>query len=300
MTNRLDINWKLDGFVDEQRYYCSEALIDPNNLPTPKAVLAGDVRTYIDTEIEVGRTYYVRVGSVKNGVEKLSDEVAIDAGDKYATNVIVDLALNQDIIDKKGNIWTQQGPQVFSDESMRINGLDNGVYLKNPLIQDLSEKYTIECYVKLNSYNGVKMPSAEFRSNLIFGTSSVSSSISHLISISGDVGINYGNLAIYRSNSDNNGTLVNLKGTGNPVPLNEFFHIALVYDGRDEVLFLSGVEVLRVNNVTGWNPTTNPLRLGNTQIANHGYRQGGDFNIKKFKITKGIARYTQNFIPEQH
>lgn len=73
MTNRLELNWSLDGFVDEQRYYCSEAPIDPANLPTPKAVLAADVREYIDTEIETGKNYYVCVSSVKNNVEKLSD-----------------------------------------------------------------------------------------------------------------------------------------------------------------------------------------------------------------------------------
>ena len=37
MTNRLELNWELDGVVDEQRYYCSETPIDPLNLPVPKA-----------------------------------------------------------------------------------------------------------------------------------------------------------------------------------------------------------------------------------------------------------------------
>ena len=298
MTNRLELNWKLDGFVDEQRYYCSETSIDPENLPAPKAILAGDVRSYVDVDIAVGKTYYICVSSVKNGIEKFSSNVVISAGDKYAEYVIVDLPLSSNIIDEKGSVWTQQGIQSFHDDSMSINGLDSGVYLENPLIQDLNEKYTIECYVRLSSYDGVKMPSAPFRSNLIFGTSSVSSSISHLISISGDVGINYGNLAIYRTDSDNNGTLVNLKGTGNPVPLNDFFHIALVYDGRDEVLFLSGVEVLRITNTSGWNSAKIPLRIGNTQVATAGYRQGGNFDIKRFRVTKGIARYTKNFIPK--
>lgn len=73
MTNRLELNWKLDGFIDEQRYYCSESPINVNNLPTPKAVLTGDVRTYSDTDIEINKTYYVCIGAVKNNVEKLSD-----------------------------------------------------------------------------------------------------------------------------------------------------------------------------------------------------------------------------------
>lgn len=77
MTNRLELNWKLDGFVDEQRYYCSETPIDTNNLPAPKAILAGDVRAYTDTKIEVGKTYYVCVVSARGEVEKISNQHSI-------------------------------------------------------------------------------------------------------------------------------------------------------------------------------------------------------------------------------
>jgi hypothetical protein len=73
MTNRLELNWKLDGFVDEQRYYCSEMPIDINNLPNPKAILANDIRSYADTDINAEKTYYVCVSSVRNNVEKVSD-----------------------------------------------------------------------------------------------------------------------------------------------------------------------------------------------------------------------------------
>ena len=93
MTNRLELNWKLDGFVDEQRYYCSETPIDPENLPVPKAVLAGDVRAYVDTDVEFGKTYFVRVGSVKNGVEKLSDEASIVIAEKDPHFINVDVLL---------------------------------------------------------------------------------------------------------------------------------------------------------------------------------------------------------------
>ena len=77
MTNRLELNWQLDGFVDEQRYYCSETPIDLEDLPTPKTILAGDVRTYTDTAIESDKTYSIAFGAVKNGVEKLSTVVSI-------------------------------------------------------------------------------------------------------------------------------------------------------------------------------------------------------------------------------
>ena len=82
MTNRLELNWSLDGFVDEQRYYCSETPIDSENLPAPKVILDGEARSYIDTDVEVGKTYYVRVGSSKNGILKISDEIIVVAQDR--------------------------------------------------------------------------------------------------------------------------------------------------------------------------------------------------------------------------
>lgn len=77
MTSRLELNWKLGGFVDEQHYYCETSPIDVNNLPSPKSVLAGNTRTYTDTAITVGQTYYVRISSIKNGIKKVSDELEI-------------------------------------------------------------------------------------------------------------------------------------------------------------------------------------------------------------------------------
>ena len=75
MTNRLELNWKLDGFVDEQRYYCSETPINLESLPVPKAFLVGDVRAYTDSDsIEIGRKKYIAISSIKNSVEKVSTQ----------------------------------------------------------------------------------------------------------------------------------------------------------------------------------------------------------------------------------
>ena len=92
MTNRLELNWKLGGFVDEQRYYCSETPFDVNNLPMPKAIITGGGRTYTDTAIEVGKTYYVAVSSVKGGIEKISSEKRITAKD--LSNYFIDIDFN--------------------------------------------------------------------------------------------------------------------------------------------------------------------------------------------------------------
>ena len=79
MTNRLELNWKLDGFVAEQRYYCSETPFTAETKPSAKAVLANDARTYVDTAVDSSKTYYVAVGSVKNGVEKISEVKEINS-----------------------------------------------------------------------------------------------------------------------------------------------------------------------------------------------------------------------------
>lgn len=77
MTDRIEYNWNLDGFIDEQHYYCSETPIDFDNLPIPKAVLSGDVRAYVDTSVSVDKVYYALIGSVKNSIEKLSPQVRV-------------------------------------------------------------------------------------------------------------------------------------------------------------------------------------------------------------------------------
>lgn len=108
MTNRLELNWKLDGFVDEQRYYCSETPIDVNDLPTAKAILSADVRTYLDTTIETGKKYYVRIGSVKNGVEKISAESTVNTMIDGPRNIaiVTDLVGNASPVALKGVLET--------------------------------------------------------------------------------------------------------------------------------------------------------------------------------------------------
>lgn len=147
MTNRLEINWKLDGFVDEQRYYCSEIPIDPLNLPTPKAVLAGDTRGCIDTEIETGKTYYIVVSSVRNSVEKLSHSVTIVTDNYEKYTAFFEL---KDFSDKKGGVsLAPVGDAVILGGVAYFNGI--GSWLQRPdTIETTFEMgdLTVECEFK--------------------------------------------------------------------------------------------------------------------------------------------------------
>lgn len=127
MTNRLELSWDLDGFVDEQRYYCSETMIDVNNLPVPKVVLSSSDRAYADTAIELGKTYYVCIGSVKNNIEKVSQVVSVEAVSIATVSL---LHFENGFADESGNTWQAFGtnpPRIsnvqsrFGSQSLEVN-----------------------------------------------------------------------------------------------------------------------------------------------------------------------------------
>ena len=161
MTNRLELNWKLDGFVDEQRYYCSETPIDIENLPAPKAIIAGDARTYTDTAIEVGKTYYVAVASVRNVVEKLSEGIKVEAlsGDEHWDKVVALLHFDGDLVDETGRVWTQHGSAIvstidpkFGSSSLSVPGTSGYIQTVSELIAGAKgNRLTVELFVKIRT-----------------------------------------------------------------------------------------------------------------------------------------------------
>lgn len=151
-TNRLELNWNLDGFIDEQRYYCAETSIDPINLPAPKIVLQSDVRTYVDTNIELGKTYHVCVSSVRGGTEKLSQFITMYAFNQSLFKINSDFESN--LTDKTSKVWTAVGTANVSDGRLNLDG--TGDYLTTPESNDYhfnnSEDVTIRFKVKINSF----------------------------------------------------------------------------------------------------------------------------------------------------
>lgn len=149
--NRLELNWKLDGFVDEQRYYCSETPIDPENLPVPKAILASDVRTYVDTAVEIGKTYFVRVGSVRNNVEKLSSEVSVVTQNRiYRVQLNVD---SSNLLNSYGTLpltWSQSGVTLIHANN-EIQHTSAASYLKSNEVFNWSGAWDIEFDVYIDS-----------------------------------------------------------------------------------------------------------------------------------------------------
>ena len=285
MTNRLELNWKLDGFVDEQHYYCSENSIDLENLPAPKAVLAGDERTYVDTDVEIGKTYYVRVGSVKNGVEKISSEVSIEVGDKYFSNVVMisnmSAAISDSLInDVKEHIFTlRTGSAAIVDDPNAYDGkalaVDGGVQSATSNDWNFDGKFTIEMRFKFAShqqYGGILCCASQDVNwkgwNLLFNanTNVLALELNQAFQI-------FSNIAITE---------------------NIYYEIAFDRDENNIVrLYVNGIVVASGMHVGAINTAGSTLLLGIERTF--AYKTVAIYDA--VRITKGVARYAGAYTP---
>ena len=278
MTNRLEINWNLDGFVDEQCYYCSETPFTAETKPAPKAVLDGGVRTCTDTAIEVGKTYYVAVGAVKNGVEKLSDVVAVNAGgDPHWSNVVSLLHFDGDLVDVCGNTWVAQGgmqlsytdPKFGSGCAYSDGSYNSNLHMTSPTPKLLNEDFCIEMFYKPVNTNTWYS---------FFNTYGEGNTAER-------------NLIINNSNGKLTASLITITDN-NDFILNKWHHVAYTRQGNTLRLFLDGVLV-------GSGNITESVRTDAIYIGLQPYSE--DWSVPGFydelRITKGVARYTANFTP---
>lgn len=284
MTDRLILNWKLDGFVDEQRYYCSETPIDLENLPTPKAIFAGDVRTYVDANIEVNKTYYTCLGSVKNGVEKISEVKQITTSvDQHKANVVALLKFNQNVNDETGKIWSSRNityeavtggyAAKFTKQSSRTE-----VYLSHADFNIGTADFTIEtiCKVTLSAANGNVI--VDMRTSLSDLNSPVVES-------------DNGNLYLWFNGNYRIGPFSSV------INNIDYYHVCLTRKDGVAKLWLDGQllgSVAYPNNIAS-SEIHLGRNMGTTSATDPRYDLDG--RIDAFRFTNGVARYTENFTP---
>lgn len=275
MTDRLELSWKLDGFVDEQRYYCSETPINVNSLPTPKAILAGDVRAYVDTNIEIGKMYRVCIGSVKNGVEKMSDIKIVRAGgDEHWASVVSLLRFENGIIDETGRIWSAIGSPTTSaiggefGGQLTLNG-SSGLLTNASGFDFGTSDFTIEAFVKQTTPNNLWREF--FMSNIRNGINIMLYSQS---------------LAAGRELTANDYTSAAL------ITQNEFQHIAICRAAGVVRGFIDGIKVFEGSWAYDFTSTA-AHTLGSKTDGTSGLVG----SISEFRVTNGVCRYIENFIP---
>lgn len=128
MSIEIDFSYAIDGFYHSVNYYRSETPMNPESMPVATATgITGT--TYTDTTAESGKTYYVRFGVVRNGIEKISNEIVVSTAYKYLININVVGGVIQDS-GSLGFNWTEMN--ITKDD---VNGILFGSY-RSSLLAD--------------------------------------------------------------------------------------------------------------------------------------------------------------------
>ncbi len=283
MTNRLELNWKLDGFVDEQRYYRSDTPIDVNALPVPTEVLTGDSRSHSDTDIVYGKTYRVRIGSVKNNTEKISNEVVVDT---LSDKAVALLYFDTNLIDKTGNgVYSKTdraflvNDTVFNDPALKISDSIDSVTTSNDAVwQFTNQDFCIE-------FPMLALDITTYQSIVGKWESSSNTSTEFLLSI--DQGF------LYFEVRANNGSTYVLVFKVDATQLLQKTQITLSREGGKFRLWFGSVLKSEFSSKVIINTSQANLRIGGNPSLNttfNGY-------IGKMRVTKSASRYSLTNTP---
>lgn len=257
-------------------------------MPAPKAILASDVRTYTDTAIDTGKTYYVAVGSVKNGVEKLSLESIVDVGDKHFSNVVMISNMSASVSgslinDIKGHVFTALpgSTATIINDAAAYDGkaLSVNAGIQSAASNDLNfdGKFTIEMRFKFASheqYGGIlccATPDFNWKGwNILF-------------------------------NANTNVLALELNQTFQlfsniTITANVYYDIAVDRDENNIVrLYVNGNVVAQGTYSGAIDTAGSPLLLGIERIF--AYKTVAIYDA--VRITKGVARYSGAYTPTQ-
>lgn len=268
----IRLEWAQFGDFDSFDVIRSDAPMDINALPSP---IATNLPTmyHVDTTVVEGATYYYRVVAWRDAASKVSGEIKVKAstGDEYWSNVVSLLHFDGNLTDEKGTVWSSGGSSfVFDDDINRtVVEISNGYVSTNTSFDIGTGDATIELFVKrFTTSQSLVYFSGGYRLNIGFDSGSVAK-----VYIDEELRFRY-------------------LTSPDSVENNKWLHIAVVRKDGALYLYLNGVYQGHHNTAT-------------TLTGDGGHRIGGKFNnqypfsgrVRDFRITKGVARYTENFTP---
>lgn len=273
-----------DSF-DVIRSNTSIADVSDSDLPS---AIATNLKTmyYVDTTVTHGNTYFYRVKAWRDDVSVVSSEIECTADrDEFWANVVALLHFDNNLNDETANdIYTKTSGISFVDakfgKGISIQNTSDCVICENNASLSLTnENFCIEFYLFLNEY-------LIGTNSLLTKWSSNNSACEFILYIdNGDLGFDV--------RSNDSATYVPVISCTAPF-LNKFVHIALTRNANDFRIFFDGIEQVKATNTVVINQSTS------TQLTIGGYPSlDWKLNgiIDEFRITKGIARYTENFTP---
>lgn len=288
---KTTISWKYDSQAgDGFHIYRDDSPMDPENLPSPLATVTIDKREYDDETVVPDSKYYYRVSSYVGAMESVSTElehVAEASGDEHWDNVVSLLHFDgvngsTSFIDETGRLWAAKSGAIISSEQAMFGNTSGkffgvGSRIDTAPTPDFSfgtGDFTVEGWL----YVGPPPGGANTNDRAIFGAFDFNPDMNFFLD--------------RRDNTLSFWNGVTAPTSSMPVPTNSWSHFAYVREG--------GVLRMFVDGVMGYEGalTTN---FGSTAVADIGAERAStrplNGYLDSFRITKGVARYTENFTP---
>lgn len=301
MARQITLNWQADGAIDSYSVYRDTATIDTNNLPTPIATGITD-KTYVDNAVDDDVVYYYVIASIAGENVEYSEVISTDEASKdpYFDNValllhfdgadgsttITDSSNNSYQITNVNNVLVLSNNPKFGTGAGYFNGSSRLDVLDIPQIP-YSNDFTIETWFNINTFRAGRQVIFTQRVN---GGSNNNGAINIEI-------YNLEEISFTRwSDSDDteSGFGFSLTRSVN-LELHSWYHIALVQYGLNIFGFLNGTLIGEAIIAAAVNTNENHyISLGYDGAYMSYYFHG---YLDEFRLTTGVARYTENFTP---
>lgn len=269
-----------DSF-DVIRSMVSMASVADEDLPTPIATGLKSMY-YVDSDVVEGLTYYYKVRVWRNGTSLLSDQInaVAKAADEFFESVTFLAHLNAlPFTEVKGATLTALGTYALTQDASPVSSdtlLLNGGILQAPTanyfnFDGVTGKNTVEFYFK---------PSATQSGNGV------------MLNISSS-----GRRWSFMTTGGQNPTVWVYDGSSvfiqvpNKVLAGNWYHFAFTKDGRQTRLYINGQKVAEVMNATSGFTSCTII------MGHNGSSENFRGNLSDVRITVGVVRYTENFVP---
>lgn len=290
--SKITLSWtNLSNIHTGQNIYKSLTSFDSSTLPTALTTLPKGVRSYVDNDVVEGLSYYYAVSTVSGSGELVSEVKKIDAvpsgGDPYWSSVVFFAPLTVDMEDKSSRLISTSnvGSCVIDDSDGAIGvgclSTPSAGFLE--AVGDFkfgSSDFTIELFAKTSANSPPYFGLFSFEHN---GTDF------NLWTITG---------APSKTWISSTGASWNIASSGNSGSVTDgnWHHWALVRSGTKITVYRDGVSVFLSNLPSGTQLTQKggKLSLG-TKDSNASFGAASKFQY--VRVTKGVARYAENFTP---
>lgn len=292
---KTTLTWEYDGLAGEGfKIYRDNSPMDPENLPLPIATVGIEDREYVDETVIDDETYYYRIASYLGDAERISEEIehiAEITSDPHWDNVVSLLHFDEVPLstDAKGKLWTITNSSNV-ELSTEIQKFGNAVrfgrsgygYLRANASSehDLgADDFTIEFWMYKPT------PISQNGGLVDFRPTGSSPRNAPTLFLDGDGG---GRVTYF----ENGSRLIQT----DPIPANTWIHIALCRSGNLITMYENGLAVGTTTKNDSF-MTNMPItigQVGDTLNSATYYLRG---YLDEVRITKGVARYTEDFTP---